>query len=156
MVAHRMSAGGNSVPQSEVISDNEPVTVRLHTVCAARLVTGWSLIVGTSCGAGLDSVPADFVRDVRPVFARSCVSCHGSQNQKGGLRLDRREDAVKGGDPGPPWVACRAEDSLLIQLVEGRHAEIERMPRKKGPLSTSEVDPLRRWIDEGAVWPDGV
>ena len=99
---------------------------------------------------------ADFARDVRPVLARSCVSCHGPEKQKGELRLDRRDDALKGGEHGSLWTARRADDALLIQVVEGRHADIERMPKQKEPLHTNEIAVLRRWIDEGAVWPDGL
>lgn len=99
---------------------------------------------------------AEFSRDVRPVLGRECIACHGPEKQKGGLRLDRREDALKGGDHGTPWTARNAEGSLLIQVVEGRHADIERMPKKKSPLTAEQISGLRRWINEGAVWPDGI
>ncbi|HEV3440803.1 MAG TPA: c-type cytochrome domain-containing protein, partial [Gemmata sp.] len=42
----------------------------------------------------------DFNRDVKPFFAKHCISCHGSEKQKHGLRLDRKADALKGGDSG--------------------------------------------------------
>ncbi|MFN0069373.1 MAG: DUF1553 domain-containing protein [Limisphaerales bacterium] len=99
---------------------------------------------------------ADFARDVRPVLARECVACHGPDKQQGGLRLDRREDALGGGDSGAPWIPGEAAGSLLIQVVEGRHADIERMPKKKDALPASDLAALRRWIDAGAVWPEGV
>ena len=30
----------------------------------------------------------DFHREVRNILERSCISCHGAESQKGGLRLD--------------------------------------------------------------------
>ena len=36
----------------------------------------------------------DFERDIRPLLLARCAGCHGAERQKGGLRLDRREDAV--------------------------------------------------------------
>jgi mono/diheme cytochrome c family protein len=99
---------------------------------------------------------AEFGRDVSPVLARECVSCHGAEKQKGGLRLDRRDDALKGGEHGALWLAGNADGSLLIQVVEGRHAEVSPMPRKKPPLATNEIAALRAWITAGAVWPEGV
>ena len=39
----------------------------------------------------------DFQRDVQPPFREHCVTCHGPTQQLGGLRLDRRADALRGG-----------------------------------------------------------
>ena len=39
----------------------------------------------------------DFDADVRPLFEQRCLACHGPANQINGLRLDRKDDALKGG-----------------------------------------------------------
>ena len=39
----------------------------------------------------------DFARDVQPILRQHCYSCHGPREQKNGLRLDRRKDAMRGG-----------------------------------------------------------
>jgi hypothetical protein len=93
----------------------------------------------------------DFARDVRPIFAR-CVGCHGPEKQKGGLRLDRKADALRGGDSGTVIVPGKAAESLLIRKVSSKDAD-ERMPPTGDPLKADEVDRLRRWIDRGADWP---
>src|SRR5690242_14223658 len=40
----------------------------------------------------------DYGTQIQPVFANSCYKCHGPEHQKGGLRLDVRSAALKGGD----------------------------------------------------------
>ena len=102
------------------------------------------------------AAPVDFVHDVRPIFEQHCTECHGEKKQKSGLRLDVKAAAFKGGDgEGPGIVAGKATESPLIRFVT--HADPEqRMPPKGDGLSAAEIATLTRWIDEGAVWPDGV
>src|SRR5690606_37070732 len=42
-----------------------------------------------------------------------------------------------------------------IELVSAAEGEPPRMPREGAPLSTREIELLRRWIDDGAKWPEG-
>ncbi len=97
--------------------------------------------------------PVDFVRDVKPILAKHCLSCHGPDKQKSGLRLDRRADAIAGGDSGKVIVPGKPADSHLIKLITSDDADV-RMPPKKLPLSAAEVATLRAWVEQGAKWPD--
>jgi len=105
--------------------------------------------------SGIDIVArVDFDRDVRPILEASCVSCHGAKKKKSGLRLDRRGDLFEGDRdlwviiPGAP------EESLLFELVTLPLSDDERMPKDGDPLTVEEIDVLRRWIAQGAVWGD--
>jgi len=101
------------------------------------------------------AAPVDFVRDVRPIFQKHCYECHGEKKQKSGLRLDIKSLALKGGDKhAPDIIAKNAKDSPLIHFLT-TDDEDELMP-PKGKLSSSEIGTLTDWINEGAVWPDGV
>jgi len=109
-------------------------------------------------GASAQETPSDpvrFVRDVLPILNHSCVKCHGPEKQKGGLRLDQREAGLRGGNSGKAIVPGNSAASRLIQflLVEDRD---ERMPRNDEPLTRERIEILRRWIDQGAVWPDEI
>ena len=42
----------------------------------------------------------DFTRDIQPIFAAHCVSCHGAKKAAGQLRLDNKTAAMKGGISG--------------------------------------------------------
>ncbi|MDH4455058.1 MAG: PSD1 and planctomycete cytochrome C domain-containing protein [Verrucomicrobiota bacterium] len=101
------------------------------------------------------AAPVDFVREVRPIFEKHCYECHSEKKQKSGLRLDIKSETFKGGDNhAPDIIAGKAKDSPLIHFIT-TDDEDELMP-PKGKLSSSEIETLTAWINEGAVWPDGV
>src|ERR671912_299668 len=43
----------------------------------------------------------DYKQDIQPLLAQKCYSCHGPEVQQAGLRLDLRQNALRGGDYGP-------------------------------------------------------
>ena len=96
---------------------------------------------------------ADFARDIQPLFADRCVKCHGPEKQKGGLRLDVKSAAMKGGDEGKVIEPGKSADSLLIHLVAGLD-EDKVMPPKGERLTPEQIGLLRARIDQGANWPD--
>lgn len=105
----------------------------------------FSLILCASGLAGAERV--DFAREILPVFRKSCFGCHGPKSQMGGLRLDARDVAAR------TFKAGRAAESELYKRVAGI-GEQARMPMGAKPLAPEQVDSIRRWIDEGAEWPD--
>ena len=116
-----------------------------------------SALLATACI--LAAAPVDFVRDVRPIFERHCTECHGEKKQKSGLRLDVRAAALKGGDDhAPDIIPGKAKESPLIRMLTSEDRD-ERMPppgKDEGRrMKDEEIATLTRWIDEGAVWPDG-
>ncbi len=100
--------------------------------------------------------PIDFVKDVQPLLAKHCYECHGEKKQKAELRWDVKSAALKGGEHGPAVVPGKSAESLMIQLVAGLKGADVRMPAKGEPLSAEQIGLLRAWIDQGAVWPEGV
>lgn len=95
----------------------------------------------------------DFTKEVLPIFEASCHKCHGPKNQEGGLRLDQKSAALKGGELGAVILPGKSGDSILIQAVSGATDAVPRMPRKAEPLSPEQIGILRAWIDQGANWP---
>src|SRR5690349_10890646 len=47
------------------------------------------------------SGPVDYMKDVKPLLNKYCYECHGVEKQQSGLRLDLRQNALRGGDYGP-------------------------------------------------------
>ncbi|MGV3773449.1 MAG: DUF1553 domain-containing protein [Verrucomicrobiales bacterium] len=94
----------------------------------------------------------DFKRDIAPIFEKSCISCHGPEKQKGGVRLDQKAAALEGGDIGPVILPGQSSKSRLIHLVAGLEKEMI-MPAKGDRLTAEQIGLLRGWIDQGADWP---
>jgi hypothetical protein len=97
----------------------------------------------------------DFARDVAPIFAAHCNDCHGPDAQEGRLRLDAKQIVLKGGLSGAAVRPGNSAASLLVRRLAGLGDE-ERMPLDADPLSDEQFGLIRAWIDQGAVWPDGV
>jgi mono/diheme cytochrome c family protein len=101
-------------------------------------------------GGGVGTI--DYIRHVKPVLTNHCVSCHGPEKPRGGLRLDTAAAARRGGKEGPAVVPGKADESPLIAAVLGEGPG-ERMPLNRPPLSRDQIDLLRAWIDQGAPSP---
>ncbi len=97
----------------------------------------------------------DFVRDIKPLFEDRCTFCHGDSDQEGRLRLDAKAIVMQGGISGPAVVPGKPEKSLIYKRVAGI-GDGDQMPLDDDPLTEEEIDLIRRWIEQGAKWPDGV
>ena len=93
-----------------------------------------------------------FERDVKPIFQKNCVECHGAKQQMATLRLDRKEFAMTAGRGKLAIIPGGAIRSLVYLRVSGT-TEGTRMP-PAGPLGAEDIATIKGWIDQGAVWPD--
>src|SRR5499425_893908 len=90
----------------------------------------------------------DYKQDIQPILAQNCYSCHGSEVQQAGLRLDLRQNALRGGDYGPVIkIGDSAASKLIRRLVDG-DGGLQMPPT--GALSDDDIGLLRAWIDQGA------
>ncbi len=99
-----------------------------------------------------------FMEDVKPILEFSCVSCHQDGNAKGGLRLDNKASAFKGGGSGKTIVIGKSGESKLytLTILEADHDDLMPPQKKGGPLPKAQTEILKNWIDSGAPWPDGM
>jgi uncharacterized membrane protein/mono/diheme cytochrome c family protein len=95
-----------------------------------------------------------YEKDIRPLFQRSCVKCHGPEKRKSGLRLDEKRFAMKGGENGPAIVPGDVTKSGVFTSCSAPPDDEDVMPPKGKLLALSEIETLKRWIEQGAVWPD--
>src|SRR3954454_11859322 len=113
-------------------------------------ILGLGFLLTTSCPAvGAPVAAVDFPRDIQPILTQSCIECHGVNKQKGGLRLDSRAAALKGGLTGSAIVPGDAAKSLLVLRIKGI-GDDPQMPEKKPPLAATQIETISRWIDQGA------
>ncbi|HEX4646899.1 MAG TPA: c-type cytochrome domain-containing protein, partial [Verrucomicrobiae bacterium] len=96
-----------------------------------------------------------YAKDIKPIFDKSCIKCHGSEKQKSKLRLDSLSAAIKGGENGPDIIAGKSDKSPLVYFVAHVGDEDDFMPppqekSKVPPLTKEQVGLIRAWIDQGA------
>src|SRR5262245_10084417 len=90
----------------------------------------------------------DYEKDVKPLLEQNCYTCHGDTVQQSGLRLDLRQNALRGGDYGPVILPGKSADSKLIKRLVDGDGGMQMPPT--GPLAAEEIGLLRAWIDQGA------
>ena len=98
----------------------------------------------------------DFAKEVWPVLQQNCIKCHGPEKQKAKLRLDSREAALKGGKDGPALVVGDAEKSDLYRRIILPKGNDDLMPPEGEPLTKSQSDIIKEWINQGAAWPENL
>ena len=116
------------------------------------VVTGLlALFAATANARAADTPKLEYNRDIRPILAENCFTCHGpdSAARKADLRIDRREDAVDMGAvvPGDP-----ASSELIARIVAKDPKEVMPPPKTGKSLTEAEKQALRRWIAEGAAY----
>jgi len=94
----------------------------------------------------------DYNTQVKPIFNKKCISCHGGVKQKGGFSLLFQEEALANTESGKPAIIPgKPGESELIRRISIPDPE-ERMPYKHEPLSQEEIAILTKWVEQGAEW----
>ena len=85
-----------------------------------------------------------------------CLLCHGRRRQEGGLDLRTRASAIKGGASGPAIVPGNPDASLMIKRITAEEMPPEKHQARLSyrPITSGELETLRRWITDGAPWDD--
>jgi len=102
-----------------------------------------------------DAKGVTYDKDIKPIFQKSCIKCHGSEKQKGKLRLDSLDAALKGGEGGKVVLPGDSAGSVLVHNVAHIGDEDDYMPPPDNkdnipPLSKEQISLIRAWIDQGA------
>lgn len=102
-----------------------------------------------------ESGRVDYLTQVKPLLRERCFACHGALKQESGLRLDTAPFIKQGGDSGQAIeVKLAPEKSLLIERVSESDPALRMPPEFEGePLSTEQINLLKKWIAEGAPAP---
>lgn len=131
-------------------------TVSLRLACPFAFLQGLvaSAFLPLACCLAATPEPSReqvkfFEEQVRPILAENCYKCHGSDKQKGNLRLDLREPMLAGGESGPAVVPGKPDESALVDAVKWQSLE---MP-PTGKLNDNQIATLTEWIRRGAPMP---
>ncbi|HRZ37380.1 MAG TPA: hypothetical protein P5534_13590 [Candidatus Paceibacterota bacterium] len=98
------------------------------------------------------------MRDIKPIFEKSCLACHGGDKPKGALDLGTVANLIKGGQSGQPAIIPGQPDaSPLLRFVQDRIKDLEMPPlgrRARYPaLTKAEVGMLRDRIQHQGDLP---
>ncbi|PQO25608.1 hypothetical protein C5Y96_22560 [Blastopirellula marina] len=129
------------------LADGFPANNEIDHFIAARIAT-----VARDASQNQQS-DVDYFKDIQPLLENRCYDCHQGVKAAGGLRMDDHASMLLGGDTeGAALVQGQADDSPLISRITSQDKDVK-MPPKGDPLSHNEVALLKRWINDGAVWP---
>ena len=113
-----------------------------------QAVMRWLVVWLSLSPAAFAGGTVEFNRDVRPILADKCYTCHGPDSgKKLPLRLDSEAAAKMAIVPGHP------EESKLVQRITAEKPAMRMPPVSSGfKLTDKEIATLRQWIAEGATW----
>ena len=120
-----------------------------------------TIVLTSLLGPGLSLTPAaepgpiQFNRDVRPILADHCFTCHGpdAARRKADLRLDTEAGAradLGGRQAVVPGQTAQSE--LLARVLATDPHEQMPPPGQGKPLSPQQIGILRAWIEQGAAY----
>jgi cytochrome c len=93
-------------------------------------------------------------KDIKPLFEKSCVKCHGGEKPKGKYNMETLAGVLKPGGDGAAVIPGNSAKSALVHQAADLVADMEMPPtdkRDKYPaLTKEEIGLVRAWIDQGA------
>ncbi len=139
---------------------NAAATGLVLLTCALCSGCDWSDAPGIGSKYGAADFPPTFGGVSADFFQQFCASCHGGVSPSKGLDLSQDEaheqlvdvpavqrsefDRVTPGDSDNSY--------LIIKLEGGPDMAGSRMPRGAPARPQEEIDTIRMWIDEGALY----
>ena len=112
------------------------------------------LSLGLVCLSSESAGAVEFSRDVWPIIESHCTECHNQSDRKSGIVLDSWYGFQRSRESHQELIlAGRPDESNLIKFISMSDSS-KRMPLDRAALSKTEAEVLRRWVKEGATWPD--
>jgi len=88
---------------------------------------------------------------IQPILQEKCYSCHGPRKQKGKLRLDGKDNILRGGKDGKVILGeLNEQPEMLRRILLPPDDEDHMPPKEKGQLSDRQVMLIRWWLEKGA------
>ena len=112
----------------------------------------WAMFtaLGLGCAAASGAEPVSFNREVRPILSDKCFACHGpdSVGRKGGLRLDREEDAR--GKFATVLEKARSQLDTVRNSIDAAGVRTRAIERQLRGVESLPVDDARKLLGEDA------
>ena len=92
----------------------------------------------------------DYARDVQPIFAAKCLSCHGPEEAKNDFRVDDADTLLAYIEPGDLESSSLWADYLVTDDPDMRMPPASGEPHTH--LTGAELATIKLWIEEGGMW----
>ncbi len=127
------------------------IRLRCPSLTKALSLSGVTLSGVILCTQSAFGRPIDFNRDIRPILSDNCYYCHGpdEENNKGDLRLDRRDDAIEMGAIVPGDVE---KSELIYRIITDDSDDLMPPEKSHKTLSKEEIQLLTQWVKDGAKY----
>lgn len=99
-----------------------------------------------------DALEVDFSRQIRPLLAKQCFSCHGPDKQESGVALHDFARATSEADSGQKAIVPGNIDASEILKRIASDDPSHRMPPEGPGLSKQQTELIRKWIQSGAEY----
>lgn len=113
-------------------------------------------VVGAQENAG---TAAFYTERVVPILSKSCYSCHGGMNHRGGFNMATKAGMLKGGKDGVAVVPGDPAKSLLVMLMRHEGPADDPMPMPPPPrpkVGDADIAVVAQWVKAGAIMPEDV
>ncbi len=113
-------------------------------------------------GVGAEENPATaafYSERVQPILQKSCYTCHGGMNHRGGFNMQTRAGMLKGGKDGLAIIPGDPAKSLLVLLMRHEGPADDPMPMPPPPrskVSDADISVVQQWVKAGAIMPEDV
>ena len=100
---------------------------------------------------------AFYTERVVPILSKSCYSCHGGMNHRGGFNMATKAGMLKGGKDGVAVVPGDPAKSLLVMLMRHEGPANDPMPMPPPPrakVGDTDIAVVAQWVKAGAIMPE--
>ena len=111
--------------------------------------------LGLSCQKKPEAKPVDFVTQIKPLLQSRCINCHHSGALFGDLSFENSAIAMQPRKKGPVITPGQPSASQLYIVLTLPDPDKKAMPPTGHRIPNPDVELVKRWIEEGAKWPDG-
>jgi uncharacterized membrane protein len=99
----------------------------------------------------------DFVKEIAPIIKNDCFKCHGGEKVKGKFNLGSKKTAFDQAESGKAILPGKPDLSKFYKSMTLDSGDDDLMPpiKEKARPTKEQIERVRKWIEQGAEWPDG-
>jgi hypothetical protein len=115
-----------------------------------------ALLGATLAPAEEPAAKLSFRDTIKPVLREKCAHCHNRKTLPDKVSFESKKLAFNKTKAGQPIIVPgKPDESLMVIALESSVFHEKAMPLVGPRPNVDEIALIRRWIAEGAEWPDG-